>query len=143
MSGTQRSIRHDEYKFSDVTGKIIGCAMEVHSTFGCGFQEVVYQRSLAFEMSEQGLSFARELSMPLVYKGHDVGTRRVNFLVEDTIMVELKAVATMEPVHLAQTLNYLEACNLEIGLLLNFGSERLGVKRLLNKKYKPALELSK
>jgi GxxExxY protein len=139
MSGDPRGIRHSEYKYSDLTGAIIGCAMEVHSTLGCGFQEVVYQRSLGFEMSEQGLSFARELSMPLVYKGHDVGTRRVDFLVEDTIMVELKAVATMEPVHIAQTLNYLEAYNLEIGLLLNFGSERLGVKRLLNKKYKAPL----
>ena len=110
--------------------------MEVHKTLGNGFQEVVYQRSLAIELDLLNLSFTREVEMPLFYRGHEVGTRRVDFLVEHQILVELKAITQLEEVHLAQALNYLEAFNLEIGLLINFGSKSLQYKRLLNKKYK-------
>lgn len=112
--------------------------MEVHKIIGNGFQEVVYQRSLAVELGSQGIDYTREVAMPLFYKGLDVGTRRVDFLINDKILVELKAVITLEDVHLAQALNYLEAFNLEIGLLINFGSKSLQFKRLLNKKYDPA-----
>ena len=128
----------EEYKYSALTGKIIGCAMEVHKFLGNGFQEVIYQRSLAYEMSLQGLNFAREFEMPIAYKGKHVGTRRVDFLVEKNISVELKAVIQLETVHLAQAINYLEAYNLEIGLLINFGETRLRFHRLENKKYKPS-----
>ena len=110
--------------------------MKVHSTLGNGFQEVIYQRCLDIEMSKQGLSVIREVEMPIYYDGHEVGTRRADFLVNDTIMVELKALTVMEDVHLAQALNYLEAYNLEIGLLINFGARSLEFKRLYNKKYK-------
>jgi len=109
-----------DYKYSNFTRKIIGAAMKVHSTLGNGFQEVIYQRALAIEMEKQGLSYQRELEMPILYAGQDVGTRRVDFFVEDKIMVELKAVNRLEDVHLAQAINYLEAYNMEIGLLLNF-----------------------
>lgn len=106
--------------------------MKVHSTLGNGFQEVIYQRCLAIEMAKSELGFARELEMIIYYEGIDVGTRRVDFLVEDKIMVELKAISQLEDVHLAQALNYLEAYKLETGLLINFGSKSLQVKRLTN-----------
>ena len=127
-----------EYKYSELTGKIIGCAMEVHNQLGCGFMEVVYQRALAFEMELQGVSFAREFEMPIFYKEKQVGSRRSDFLVEDKISVELKAQTKLEPAHLAQAINYLEAFNLEIGLLINFGNTKLDFHRLQNKKFKPS-----
>jgi len=117
-----------------LTHAIIGAAMEVHTILGNGFQEVVYQRSLAIELSGRGIGFVREKEMPLIYKGHEVGTRRVDFLVENKIMVELKALTQLEDVHLAQGLNYLTAYNLDIGLLINFGATKLEFKRLFRKK---------
>jgi GxxExxY protein len=122
------------YKYSEVTGKIIGSAMRVHSTLGNGFQEVIYQRCLAIEMAKNGLGFAREMEMPIYYDGVDVGTRRVDFLVEDKIMVELKAVSKLEDIHLAQAINYLEAYKIETGLLINFGGKSLEFKRVINGK---------
>jgi len=127
----------EKYKYSELTSKIIGASMEVHRFLGNGFQEIIYQRSLALELENQGLGFAREVEIPIFYKEVQVGTRRVDFLIEDKIVVELKALIIMEDVHLAQALNYLEAFNLEIGLLINFGAQSLQFKRLLNKKYKP------
>jgi GxxExxY protein len=120
----------------DLTYKIIGCAMKVHSTLGNGFQEVIYQRALAIEMGKQGLSFSRELEMPLFYEGESIGSRRVDFLVEGDIMVELKAVIKLEDVHLAQGLNYLVAYKVDKGLLLNFGAQSLEIKRLRHPKNK-------
>lgn len=119
-----------------LTHKIIGCAMEVHNELGNGFQEVIYQRSLAVEFTVQGLSFARELEMELNYKNKHVGTRRVDFFVEDSIMVEIKAIEKLEGVHKAQAINYCEAYKIADGLLLNFGSERLQFHRIFNKKLK-------
>jgi len=119
-----------KYKHSDITGKIIGCAMKVHSTLGNGFQEVIYQRALAIEFEKAGLSFHREMEMPIIYDNQQIGTRRVDFFVEEKIMVELKALAQLENVHLAQALNYLEAYRIEIGLLINFGATSLQFKRL-------------
>ena len=118
----------------ELTHKIIGAAMEVHKHLGNGFQEVVYQRALAIEMTMQGLNYSREHEMPLHYKGHDVGTRRVDFLVEDEIMVEIKAIINLEDVHLAQAMNYVEAYNLNIGLLINFVAKSLQFKRVHNNK---------
>lgn len=126
----------EKYKYSALTGKIIGCALEVHKVLGNGFQEVIYQRALEIEFKRSGILFHREFEMPIIYKNEHVGTRRVDFLVEEHISVELKAVIKLENVHFAQAINYLEAYNLEIGLLLNFGSESLEMKRLLNSKYK-------
>ena len=119
-------------KHEDITHKIIGCAMKVHSTLGNGFQEVIYQRALTIEMEQQGLGFQREMEMTICYKGIDIGTRRVDFFVEGQIMVELKALIKFEEVHLAQTMNYCQAYNLPVGLLLNFGSKSLDFKRVYN-----------
>lgn len=121
-------------KYKDLTYKIIGCAMEVHKHLGNGFQEVIYQRALAIEMELQGIKFQREFEMSLQYKGHTVGTRRVDFFVEDCIMVEIKALINLEDVHLAQAMNYVEAYDLEIGLLINFGAKSLQHKRVHNNK---------
>ncbi len=126
----------EEYKYSEITEKIIGCAMKVHSTLGNGFQEVIYQRALAIELSNEGIEFAREVEMPIHYGGEEIGTRRADFLVDGKILVELKALTALEDVHLAQGINYLEAYNLEVGLLINFGARSLQVKRLLNRKLK-------
>ncbi len=120
-----------EHKYSELTGKIIGCAMEVHNQLGNGFQEVIYQRALSIELNLQGLNHEREKEMPLQYKGHDIGSRRVDFFVEERIMVEIKAIKVLEDVHLAQAINYLEAYNMEIGLLINFGNTRLQFKRVM------------
>lgn len=125
-----------EYKYSELTSKIIGCAMTVHSELGNGFQEVIYQRALEIEMADNGIDFSREYEMPIYYKKQQIGTRRVDFLVEGTIAVELKAIVQMEDVHLAQAINYLEAYDLEIGLLVNFGAKSLQFKRLSNKSFK-------
>ena len=123
-------IINNNYPLSELTGKIIGCAMEVHKIMGNGFQEVVYQRCMAIEMTQQGILFSREHEMDLTYKSHSVGTRRVDFFVEGEIMVELKAVSNLEDVHLAQAINYLEAYGLNVGLLINFGSTSLQFKRV-------------
>lgn len=125
----------EEYKYSEITGKIIGCAMRVHSSLGNGFQEVIYQRALEIEMTEALLLFSREHEMPIYYKKQQIGTRRVDFLVDGAVSVELKAITTLEDVHLAQAINYLEAYDLEVGLLINFGSKSLQHKRLANKKF--------
>jgi len=122
--------------FNDCTSTIIGCAMRVHSTLGNGFQEVIYQRALAIEMSLENLEFQREMEMPIYYRNEQIGTRRVDFFVENGIMVELKAIINLEDVHLAQAINYLEAYNMRTGLLINFGSKSLTFKRLFNKKHK-------
>ena len=125
-----------EYKYKEITEKIIGSAMRVHAYLGNGFQEVIYQRALEIEFAESGLHFAREFSMPIYYKGLKIGERRVDFFVEGKIMVELKAIIQLEKVHLAQAKNYLEAYNIQVGLLINFGSISLEFKRLENSKYK-------
>jgi GxxExxY protein len=110
--------------------------MEVHRILGNGFQEVIYQRALEKEMILHGLNFSREFEMPIYYKEEQIGTRRVDFLVNDVVSVELKAITQLEDVHLAQAINYLEAYNLEIGLLINFGAKSLQFKRLINSKFK-------
>ncbi len=124
----------EQYKYSELTSKIIGCAMTVHKILGNGFQEVIYQRALAIEMRLGVISFSREHEMPIFYREEQIGTRRVDFLVEGIISVELKAVIRLEDVHLAQAINYLEAYNLEVGLLINFGENSLNFKRVTNKK---------
>ena len=127
---------NEQYKYSELTSKIIGCAMTVHKPFGNGFQEVINQRALEIEMGIEGISFSREFEMPIFYREAQIGTRRVDFLVEGVISVELKAISKLEDVHFAQAINYLEAYNLEIGLLINFGETSLNFKRLTNKKFK-------
>jgi GxxExxY protein len=128
---------NEKYPESELTGKIIGCAMEVHKYLGNGFQEVVYQRALSIELNINGIEHEREKEMPLQYKGFDIGKRRVDFFVDGKIMVEIKAVKELEDVHLAQAINYLEAYGMDIGLLINFGNTSLQFKRVMKPKPKP------
>lgn len=111
--------------------------MQVHNALRNGFQEVIYQRALAKEMEYQGLSFQREKEMPIHYRGEQIGTRRVDFFVENLVMVEIKAVEKLENAHKAQGINYLEAYNIADGLLINFGGVSLEFNRLYNNKYRP------
>jgi GxxExxY protein len=131
---TENNYTNEKYPLSDLTGKIIKCAIEVHNHLGNGFQEVIYQRALAIEFDLQNIPFEREFEMPLYYKGNQIGTRRVDFFVEGKVMVEIKAIIQLEDVHLSQAINYLEAYNKEVGLLINFGSKSLDFKRVMNKK---------
>ena len=127
---------NEKYPLSELTGNIIKCALEVHKYLGNGFQEVIYQRALAIEFARQNVEYEREFEMPLYYKGEHIGTRRVDFFVEGKVMVEIKAVIKLQDVHLAQAINYLEAYQMEVGLLINFGSKSLDFKRVMNKKSK-------
>src|SRR5574344_2834319 len=131
-----------EYKHYELTSKIIGCAMTVHKTSGNGCQEGIYQRALEIEMMKEEIAFTREFEMPIFYREQQIGTRRVDFLVEGIVSVELKAMTKLEDVHFAQAINYLEAYNLEVGLLINFGETSLNFKRLTNKKFQPAITQS-
>ena len=133
---------NEQYKYSALTSKIIGCAMAVHKTLGNGFQEVIYQRALAIDMNLAGIAFSREFEMPIFYHDEQIGTRRVDFLVDGVISVELKAITKLEDIHFAQAINYLEAYNLEVGLLINFGETSLNFKRLTNKKFKSEITQS-
>ena len=114
----------------ELTYKIIGCAMKVHSTLGNGFQELIYQRALAVEFEKQGVRFEREVEMPIFYEERNIGRRRADFLVHEFVLVELKATIQLDDVHLAQGLNYLVAYKLDKGLLINFGARSLQIKRL-------------
>jgi GxxExxY protein len=133
-----------ELKYKEITEKVIGASMKVHAALGNGFQEVIYQRALEIEFQFMGLSFAREFNMKIYYRNEEIGERRVDFFVENKIMVEIKAIINLEAVHLAQAKNYLEAYNMEaynmeVGLLINFGSTSLQFKRLGNQKFKDPL----
>ena len=122
-------------KLEDITYKIIGCSMKIHNRLGNGFQEVIYQRCLVIELQKTGLSFAREKEQAIYYEGIQVGTRRADFIVEDKIIVELKAVINLENVHLAQAKNYVVAYDFPIGPLINFGATSLQYKKIFNSKY--------
>lgn len=116
----------------ELTYQIIGCAMKVHNTLGNGFQELIYQRCLAIELSRAGIDFDREVEQTIYYDGIQVGTRRADFVVAHRIVVELKAVIALEDVHLAQAKNYVVAYDFDIGLLINFGAKSLEYKRIFN-----------
>ena len=119
----------------EITYKIIGCSMKVHNTLGNGFQEVIYQRCLAIELEKAGLTFGREIEQTIFYEGINVGARRADFVVEEKVIVELKAIINLEDVHLAQAKNYVVAYDFPTGLLINFGSTSLQYKKVFNPKY--------
>jgi GxxExxY protein len=123
----------------EITYKINGCAMKVHNTLGNGFQEVIYQRCLAIELERAGLIFGREVNQSIYYEGIKVGTRRADFVVENQVVVELKAIINLEDVHLAQAKNYVVAYNFAIGLLINFGGTSLQFKKVYNSKNNPVI----
>ena len=121
----------------ELTYKIIGCAMKVHNTMGPGFQEVIYQRCLAIELARAGIAFRREQEQTVYYEDIEVGIRRADFIVEQKVVVELKAQVSLEDVHIAQAKNYTVAYDFPLGLLINFGSKSLQYKLMFNPKYYP------
>jgi len=128
-----------EYSLSDVTARIIGTAQEVHRTLAPGFEEVIYQRALALELPAHELEFSREVWIDVCYKGANVGKKRVDFVIGTSalalsVMLEIKAKAAIEDVHVVQALSYLKASGYTIGLLLNFGAPTLQIKRLANER---------
>ncbi len=136
---------NENYKnidFDKLTYRVNGCAMKVHRTLGNGFQEVIYQRCLAIELEQVGLNYQREQSQVIYYNGVEVGKRRADFIIEDLIVVELKAVIDLQNAHLAQAKNYVVAYDKPIGLLLNFGAESLQIKKVYNNKYFPKIKKS-
>jgi GxxExxY protein len=131
-------MENQEFKYNELTQKIIGCAMKVHSFLGNGFQEVIYQRALALEFRNAGIEFQREIEQDIYYRDFDeaIGTRRADFVIEGNVLIELKATTQLEEVHKAQILNYLKAYRIEVGLLINFGEKSLNFKRfILTEKY--------
>jgi len=122
----------------EITYKVNGCAMKVHNTLGNGFQEVIYQRCLALELEKAGLAFVREHEQTIWYDGVDVGTRRADFVVENEVVVEIKAIIRLENVHLAQAKNYVVAYDKKVGLLINFGVVSLEFKKVFNSRNNPA-----
>ncbi|MCX6258426.1 MAG: GxxExxY protein [Bacteroidia bacterium] len=125
--------KQNEFMYSELTQKIIGCAMKVHGFLGNGFQEVIYQRALALEFRSAGLQFQREIEQQIYYRDYDepIGTRRADFVVEEKVIVELKAIVQLDEVHKAQIINYLKAYRIEVGLLINFGEKSLNFKRFI------------
>lgn len=121
------------YKHTEITKEIIGCGFKVHNYFGSSFQEVIYQRALAYELTRVDVKYSREIAMQIFYKDceYSLGTRRVDFLVEEKVIVELKAVSALTDAHIAQTLNYMKIWRVEVGLLINFGAKSMEYKRLI------------
>jgi GxxExxY protein len=126
------SIVKPEYKYSEITAKILAAAFEVHSIIGCGFHESVYHRALEIEFTLRNVAAISEKDIPLFYKNEKVGARRVDFLIEGKITVEIKAKLKLENSEIAQSINYLEAFNKEVGMLLNFGAKSLEFRRLFH-----------
>ena len=127
----EQRYQESEYPQSEITGRIIAAAQQVHYNLGTGFEEVIYQRALALELPAQGLDYSREVDIEVYYRGRKIGKKRVDFIIEE-VMVELKAKGKIEDVDVIQTLSYLKASGYEIGLLLNFGAKKLGIKRLIH-----------
>ncbi len=122
----------EEYIHSELTGKIIGCAMKVHRVIGPGFPEIIYNRCLQIELRKSGLSCEAEVEKDIYYEGIKVGSRRLDLLVNNWGIVELKAVTEVEPLYYNQIINYLKIFKIEVGLLLNFGNTSLQYKRFAN-----------
>lgn len=123
---------NENYKYSELTGKIIGCALTIHNTLKSGLPEIYYHRALVIELGLQEIPYKSEVEILVFYKGVDIGKRYCDLIIDDKVIVEIKAVSQLEPIHLAQALNYLELTNSDIGLLVNFGSPKLEFKRLIH-----------
>jgi len=122
----------NRYKYSDITEKIIGCAIKIHKELGNGFPEIIYRRCLEIEFRKIKLSYKAEFESPIYYENIEVGKRRVDFVIEDNVLLEIKALQNIDSNCISQVLNYLKAFRYEVGLLINFGEKSLTFKRLIN-----------
>ena len=127
------SLTQEEFPLKDITERIISCAIEVHKALGTGLLENIYEEALAYEFTLKQVNYIRQKEISLKYKGKDIGKHRVDYLIEDEVVVELKAVEAMNKIYEAQLLTYLKALDKRVGLLINFNVERLkdGIKRLI------------
>jgi len=121
-----------DLKYYNVTEKIIGCAMKVHRYFGPGFPEIVYQRALIIELERAGLKFRQEVERDIIYETKRIYKRRLDIIVENVVLLELKAQKSVDNGDYSQIINYLRVFNMEVGLLLNFGASSLQFKRFIN-----------
>lgn len=120
------------YKFSDLTDKIIRIAIGIHKDLGPGFVEKIYQRALYLEFKNQKFTFSREKKIIVSYKNVNLGYETVDFDIEGKVLVEIKAVSKINPIHIAQLISYLKAANRSVGLILNFARPTLEIKRIVN-----------
>lgn len=117
--------------YKDLTDKILNAAYTVHKELGCGFLERVYQGALAIQLTEMGISFEREKHLPIIYHGYQLDCDYIaDFVVDDKVILELKATPALEAVHEAQVINYLKATNIKVGFLMNFGETKFNFRRL-------------
>lgn len=128
---TDKSEKQEEYKYQDITGQILKIAFEVHDTLGCGFLEKVYERALIYELQQIKMKTEVQKSIKITYKGQNVGNYMADIVVEDKVIVELKAVDFLAMIHKAQVLNYLRATGYRVALILNFAKPRLEYKRVV------------
>ena len=124
-------------RLNKLTEVIIGCAMSVHNELGSGFPEVIYQRGLGVELTASNVAFQAEIHLPVFYKETSIGSRRADFLINNQVLVELKATSELTPLNYAQVINYLKAYRLEVALLINFGESSLRFKRFLHNASRP------
>lgn len=132
-SGLRRGVDVPD-RLNRLTQRVIGCAMEVHSTLGPGLLERVYEEALAYELHQAGISASRQVEAPVLCKGVAIGPHRLDMVVEGAVVIELKAVEAVGRLHLAQLVSYLRVAQIPLGLLINFNVPRLkdGVYRRLN-----------
>ena len=122
-----------EYPFKDITEKIISCAIEIHSLLGPGLLENLYEEAMEHELKSRGIEYKRQKELEIKYKGNPIGNYRLDYLIENKVIVELKCVEALKGIHIAQVLTYLKAENLRVGLLINFNVDKLkdGIRRVI------------
>ncbi|RYF87315.1 MAG: GxxExxY protein [Chitinophagaceae bacterium] len=119
-------------QYGDITERVIGCAMKVHRHFGLGFPEAIYKRSLLIELDKNRLNYRSEVEKDIYYEGNFIGKRRLDLIIEEKVLIEIKAISDLDKTNYNQIINYLNIFDLEVGLLLNFGTESLQFKRFIN-----------
>jgi len=120
-------------EINKLSNRIIGCAIKVHRSLGSGFREGIYSRALAYELEKNTISFARERSVKISYEGLPLGEHRLDFLIENELILEIKAAPEINSFHIAQILSYLKVSDKRLGLLLNFSGPTLQIKRIANR----------
>ena len=126
-------MKAQSYLFEDLSGKIIGAAIKVHRELGSAYEEKIYQRALYLEFQKAKLSFAREKEINIKYQGVTLGKKKLDFVVDNKIIIELKKSDEINNVHIAQVVSYLKTLGLQLGLILNFGLSKLQIKRVITK----------
>jgi GxxExxY protein len=119
------------HEFEELSGRILGAAVEVHKALGPGFLEAIYQRAMEVALNHRGIRFQRQKEVRVYFEGEDLGVQRLDLVVEQQVILELKAVKALEEIHFAQLRSYLKATGLHIGLLLNFNAPTLVSKRVV------------